>query len=176
MRLFYVGLACVAAGCVTKYRRFLSVCDAGYVGHVVWNRWRVLSLAWHKWFSCEGRERKIYRCGRALSSEPQISNFLVVIWQTTSKIALKSVPHVQHDYFSLFNQSNHWFVALSLPFTSSFLKLCNKSIQKCGAVTMTLDDVVVMSPWWSLEINARFLFPWRTKMPVILTAKRNKKN
>ena len=36
-------------------------------------------------------------------------------------IARKSVPHVQHDYFSSFNQSNHLFVALSLP--SSNLKL-----------------------------------------------------
>ena len=31
------------------------------------------------------------------------------------KIGLKSVPHVQHDY--------HWFVALTLPLPSSFLKL-----------------------------------------------------
>ena len=28
--------------------------------------------------------------------------------------APKSVPHVQHDYFSSFNQSNHWLVALPL--------------------------------------------------------------
>ena len=28
------------------------------------------------------------------------------------------MPQVQHDYFSSFNQSNHWFMALS-----SFLKL-----------------------------------------------------
>ena len=33
--------------------------------------------------------------------------FHAVIWQTASKIAPKSVPHVQHDYFSSFNQSNH---------------------------------------------------------------------
>ena len=31
------------------------------------------------------------------------------------KIAPKCVPHGQHDYFSSFNQSNHWFVALPLP-------------------------------------------------------------
>ena len=31
------------------------------------------------------------------------------------KIAPKSVRHVQHDYFSSFNQSNLWFVALTLP-------------------------------------------------------------
>ena len=30
---------------------------------------------------------------------------------------------MQHDYFSSFNQSNHWFVVLTLPLQSSFLKL-----------------------------------------------------
>jgi len=39
------------------------------------------------------------------------------------KITLKSVPHVQHDYFSSFNQSNNWFVALLWSLLSSFLKL-----------------------------------------------------
>ena len=34
-------------------------------------------------------------------------NFYDVVWQTKSKIAPKSVPHVQHDYISTFNQSNH---------------------------------------------------------------------
>ena len=36
---------------------------------------------------------------------------------------LKSVPHVQHDYFSSFNQSDHCFLVLSLPLPSSLLKL-----------------------------------------------------
>ena len=40
------------------------------------------------------------------------------------RIVLKCVPHVQHDYFSSFNQSDHCFSALSLPLPSSFLKLC----------------------------------------------------
>ena len=38
-------------------------------------------------------------------------------------IAQRGVPHVQHDYFSSFNQSNHWFVALLLTLPSSDLKL-----------------------------------------------------
>jgi len=37
-----------------------------------------------------------------------------------SQFAPKSVPHVQHDYFSSFNQSDHRFLALWLP--SSLLK------------------------------------------------------
>ena len=91
----------------------------------------------------------------------------------TKKRAARAARLLCHPYF---NQSSHWFVALSWPFMSSSLKLRNKSIQKCGAVTMTLEHVMLMSPWGSLEINARFFFHWRTKMLVILTAKRNKKN
>ena len=92
-----------------------------HVCAVIRNRRSVLLLVWYEWFSRKGREWKIYRCGLAVWSEPQIWKFHVVLWQTLSKIAPKSVPHVQHDYFSSFNQSNHWFVALPLP--SSFLKL-----------------------------------------------------
>ena len=54
--------------------------------------------------------------------------FHVVLWQTsTSKnaMALKYVPHVQHDFFSLFNHSDHCFLALSLPLLLSLLKLPN---------------------------------------------------
>ena len=41
------------------------------------------------------------------------------------RIQLKCVPHVQHDYFSSFNQSDQCFLASSLQLTSSFLKLSN---------------------------------------------------
>ena len=34
----------------------LSVLRLFRVGHVVQNRRSVLSLAWHEWFSCKGRE------------------------------------------------------------------------------------------------------------------------
>ena len=39
------------------------------------------------------------------------------------RIVLKYVPHVQHDYFSSFNQSGHCFLASSLRLPSSLLKL-----------------------------------------------------
>ena len=39
------------------------------------------------------------------------------------RTVLKCVPHVQHDCFSSFYQSDHCFLASSLPFPSSLLKL-----------------------------------------------------
>ena len=38
------------------------------------------------------------------------------------KFASNSESHVQHDYFSSLNQSNHWFVMFLLPQPLSFLK------------------------------------------------------
>ena len=50
----------------------LSLLRLFHVDHVVQNRRSVLSLAWREWFSCKGKEWKIYCCEFALSSEPQI--------------------------------------------------------------------------------------------------------
>ena len=63
----------------------LSVKRLFQVGHVVQTRRIVLSLAWHEYFSCKGREGKIYCCRLTLSSEPLMRKFYVVVWQTTSK-------------------------------------------------------------------------------------------
>ena len=62
------------------------------------------------------------RCRQNLKYE----NFPSSFGRLRQNIARKSVPHVQHDYFSSFNQSNHWFVALSLTLPSSDLKLRNE--------------------------------------------------
>ena len=59
------------------------------------------------------------RCRQNLKYE----TFTSLFGRLRQKIAAKSVLHVQHDYFSSFNQSNHWFVALSLTLPSSDLKL-----------------------------------------------------
>ena len=55
-------------------------------------------------------------------------NFTSSFGWLRQNIAPKSVPHVQHDYFSSFNQSNHWFVALPLPLPSSNLKFPSGTI------------------------------------------------
>ena len=60
-----------------------------------------------------------WRCRQNLKYE----NFTSLFGRLRQSIAPKSVPHVLHDYFSSFNQSNHWFVALYLMLPSSNLKL-----------------------------------------------------
>ena len=45
------------------------------------------------------------RCRQNLKFENLMSSF----GRLRRKIAPKSLPHVQHDYISSFNQSNHWF-------------------------------------------------------------------
>ena len=42
-------------------------------------------------------------------------------------VVVKFVPHLQNDYFSLLNQSDHCFLALFLQLPSSLLKLPNCS-------------------------------------------------
>ena len=70
-------------------------------------------------------------------------NFTTPKWfgRLRQNIAPKSVPHVQHDYFSPFNQLNHWFVALSLTLPSSNLKLpimtTNVTQRTCCQVCMS---------------------------------------
>ena len=59
------------------------------------------------------------RCRQNLKCE----NFTSSFGRLRQNIAPKSVPHVQHDYFSSLNQSNHWFVALPLTLLPSNLKL-----------------------------------------------------
>ena len=70
----------------------LSLLRLFHVDHVVQNRRSALSRAWHEcheWFSCKGKEGKIYCCELPLSSEPQIWKFPVVVWQTSSKHCTK---------------------------------------------------------------------------------------
>ena len=67
----------------------LSLLRLFHFGRVVQNRRSALSLARHKWFSCKGKNWKIYCCELALSSKPQIWKFHVVVWQTTSKHCIK---------------------------------------------------------------------------------------
>ena len=109
----------------------LSLLLLFHVDHVEQNRrtWLHFRLLGTNGFHVKAKSERftassLFYCELALSTEPQIWKIHVVVWQTGSQnIAPKSVLHVQPDYFSSFNQSNHWFVALSLTLPSSNLKL-----------------------------------------------------
>ena len=89
-----------------------------YVGNVVQNRRSALSFCLARMVFMQRQRMKVYWCGLALSLDSKMK-----ISRRHLADYVKTVPHEQHDYFSSFNQSNHSFVALSLPFLSSFLKL-----------------------------------------------------
>ena len=67
-------------------------------------------------------ERFIVVCSRCPENF-KFENFTLSFGRLRQRILLKYVPHVQHDYFSSFNQSDHCFLASSLPLPSSLLKL-----------------------------------------------------
>ena len=79
------------------------------------------------------------RCRQNLKYE----NFPSSFGRLRQNIAPKSVLHVQHNYFSSFNQSNHWFVALSLTLQSSDLKLPNSSF--CSPTICLVHRIIVTS-------------------------------
>ena len=66
------------------------------------------------------------------------------------RIVIKCVPRVQHDYFSSFNQSDHCFLALSLPLPSSLRKLPTiYVVLRCSAV--------LIADAWSIQALAAIL-------------------
>ena len=71
-------------------------------------------------FSPDARMKELLLRARVVINTSNIKiNFTSSFGRLRQNTAPKSVPHVQHDYFSSFNQSNHWFVGLSLTLPSS---------------------------------------------------------
>ena len=52
----------------------------------------------------------------------KFGHFTFSFGRLRQRVLLKCVPHVQHDYFSSFNQSDHCFLVLSFPLASSLLR------------------------------------------------------
>ena len=67
-------------------------------------------------------ERIAVLCSRCRENL-KFGNFTLSFGRLRQRIELKCVLHVQHGYFSSFNQSEHCFLASSLPLPSSLLKL-----------------------------------------------------
>ena len=61
-----------------------------HFGQVVQNRRGTLSLVWHEWLSCKGKELKAFCCGVALSSEPQVRTFQVHLADHFNKLHQKA--------------------------------------------------------------------------------------
>ena len=80
----------------------------------------------------------IYCCELARQNL-KYENFTSSFGRLRQNIAPKSVPHVQHDYFYSFNQSNHLFVAYSLTLPSSNLKLPGARSRPEGTVFPNTD-------------------------------------
>ena len=72
-------------------------------------------------FRVKAMNERFTAAGSRLRQNLKHENFTSSFGRLRQKIALKSVPQVQHDYFSPFDQSNHLFVVLTLPLLSSFL-------------------------------------------------------
>ena len=68
------------------------------------------------------REKSFPAEGLRCRQNFKYENFSSSFGKLRQKIAPKSLPDMQHDYFSLFNQSNNSFVALPLLLLPSFLK------------------------------------------------------
>jgi len=65
---------------------------------------------------------------------------------------VRARPHVQHDYFSLFNQSDHCFLVSSLPLPSSLLKLP----EEAPTATATKTSLYKIELWERLSILRSF--------------------
>ena len=104
----------------------LSVLRLIPVGHVLQNRKVSFYLIGTIGFHVETKNEIFAAGGSCCRQKLKCWNFRLSCGRLRQEIAPKSVPHVQHDYFSSFNQWNHWFVMLSLP--SSFLKLSSYNV------------------------------------------------
>ena len=102
-------------------------------------------------FPVKAENEKFTAAGRV------VENYTSSFGRLRQKIALKSVPHVQHDYFSSFNQSYHWFVAFS------FFKLPNSKIRDENTKRYIIHPVIRVDYVSSLLIGKKALIQKRAQ-------------
>ena len=109
----------------------LSLLRLFHVYRVVQNRRSALSLSLlgTNGFHVKAKNER-FTAASSRRQNLKYKNFTPSFGRLRQNIAPKSVPHLQHDYFSSFNQLNHWFVALPLTLPSSNLKLPNNGSTK----------------------------------------------
>ena len=77
------------------------------VGHVVPNRRSPISFTYHECFRVKAKNERFSVAGSCCRQNLKCENFTSLFGRLREKIAPKSVPYGQHDYYSSFNQSNH---------------------------------------------------------------------
>ena len=136
---------------------------------VVQNRRSALSFAYisTNGFHAKAKNERFtaasFRCRQNLKYEDFTSPFgrlrQTPFGRLRQNIAPKSVPHVQQDYFSSFNQSNHWFVPLSLTLPWSNLKLRALLLWMClrGLNTVSSTYIWMGLHNYSLSLDATIM-------------------
>ena len=85
----------------------LSLLRLFHVDHVVQKRRTALSLAWSNGFHVKTKSERFTVASSRCRQNLKYENFTSTFGRLRQTFAPESVPHVQHDYFSSFNQSNH---------------------------------------------------------------------
>ena len=102
----------------------ISLLQLFHVDHVVQSRRSVFfaCLARMLFIHVKSKNERFTAASSCCRQNLKYENFTSSFCRLRQNMAPKSVQHVQHDYFSSFNKSNHRFVALSLTLPSSNLK------------------------------------------------------
>ena len=130
----------------------LSVWRLLHVGQVVPSRQSVLSLACHEWFSCKNGEWKIYCCGLALSPEPQIWKFHVVVCQATLKNCLCKTIIFAHSTNHTRELKQPWRRPQQKRHKFAYLTMKNNSFARFARaflIFVHFADVLVLSASWN---------------------------
>ena len=85
----------------------LSLLRLFHVDHIVQNRRVLFRLLATNGFRVKAKEERFTAASSRCRQNLKYENFPSPFGRLRQNNARKSVPHVQHDYFSSFNQSNH---------------------------------------------------------------------
>ena len=106
---------------------------------------------------------------------PKFGNFKLSFGGLRQRILLKCVPHVQQDYFSSFNQSDHCFLASSLPLPSCLLELPNHHLTPNVFCYLTEDGTLFVGTFVSFEVCS-IIYSKRFKQPQLTEVFSERKN
>ena len=133
------------------------------------SRWQTtLKMDWSERRIIKYREWKIMclMCVHVVVKPFNLENFKLSCGRLRQRIVLKCVPHVQHDYISSSNQSDHCFVASWLPLQLSLVKLPTVFLRTPEMTSFSHVPYVctrwgmVRHRWRLSELSVRLLTAW----------------